>query len=182
MRISSRKQDGFSLIELLIVIVIIGIIAAIAVPNFLASRRAANGASAVESMRVLYSSQATYQAGSGDGNFGQPIDLFNQELIDSALHDACSTDGVQRGPGDVLTPGAGGPFSYTQAKSGYAFIIDTTLKGDDFQARFAALARPAATTGIARTGDRCFFVDDSGVIRNSAAANIDATIASAPIN
>ena len=56
-----RKPDGFSLIELLIVVAIILIIAAIAIPNLLRARIAANEASAVSSMRTIVSAEATYQ-------------------------------------------------------------------------------------------------------------------------
>jgi type IV pilus assembly protein PilA len=54
------KQKGFSLIELLIVVTIILIIAAIAIPNLRRSRMAANEASAIASIRTINSAEATY--------------------------------------------------------------------------------------------------------------------------
>jgi type IV pilus assembly protein PilA len=57
-----KNQKGFSLVELLVVVIIIAIIAAIAIPSLLASRRAANEASAVQSMRTYHSAQSTFQA------------------------------------------------------------------------------------------------------------------------
>ena len=56
-----RKPEGFSLIELLIVVAIILIIAAIAIPNLLRARIAANEASAVSSIRTIVGAEATYQ-------------------------------------------------------------------------------------------------------------------------
>jgi type IV pilus assembly protein PilA len=88
---SNKNEKGFSLVELLVVVIIIAIVAAIAIPNLLASRRAANEASAVSSLRTIHSAEATYQALQGAGsNYGTLVELNAAGLIDSALGAATS--------------------------------------------------------------------------------------------
>lgn len=165
---SNRSSNkGFSLIELLIVIIVIAIIAAISVANLLSSRRAANGASAIQTMRVITSSQVSYQVGVGNGEYALPASLLNEGYIDQSVASACLPT-----PTTNQTP-----------KSGYIFVFNTIQANpsNNTLAGFSVSGRPLLSNGFARSGDKSFFVDETGVLRFSSDPSMLADSNSQPL-
>ena len=141
-----NRQKGFSLIELLIVVAIILIIAAIAIPNLLRSRIAANEASAVGSIRTINTAEVTYASTYPDVGFAVLASLggaggtsANAGLLDS-----------------VLASGTKSGYSFVVANLSSTVPVTTyTVNGDPLNSQ---------------TGQRHFFSDQSGVIRYNTSA------------
>jgi type IV pilus assembly protein PilA len=149
-----RKQKGFSLIELLIVVAIILIIAAIAIPNLLRSRMAANEASAVGSLRTINTACVTYSTTYGIGFPTSLVSLGSAAAVSSGS--AALIDNVL----------AGG------AKSGYTFVFAGGTATNGVVPTYTVNANPQVT---GQTGQRFFFTDQSGVIRFNLTASASAS-------
>lgn len=142
-----RKQKGFSLIELLIVVAIILIIAAIAVPNLLRSRMAANEASAVGTIRTINTAQVMYSATYPAQGFTTLAVLGGASPCTASITTACIIDPV------VSVGGTKSGFTFASAPGATVPAISFTANGNP------------VTFGT--TGMRNFFADNSFVIRYS---------------
>jgi type IV pilus assembly protein PilA len=139
-RSEPRDNRGFTLIELLIVIAVLAVLLTMAVPNYLTSKKAANEASAINSMRALVVAEENYRIANGTHGYVNLAALKTSKLVDPAL-------------------GAG-------SRTGYTFITFGTPGASTFA--FTAIHQDNA-------GDRCFYVDQTGVIRTAGDELVNAT-------
>jgi prepilin-type N-terminal cleavage/methylation domain-containing protein len=144
-----RKQKGFSLIELLIVVAIILIIAAIAIPNLLRSRIAANEASAVGSIRTINTAEITYASTYPSVGFASTLAKMGPPAGTAAADS--NTAGLVD---NVLAAGT---------KSGYTFAI-----GGTSGTPVVVYNSTAVPVSVGQTGQRAFCSDQSGVIKYAA--------------
>ena len=147
-----RKQKGFSLIELLIVIAIILLIAAIAIPNLLRARMAANESSAAAAIRSITSAEIAYNASFPDIGYAVQLqDLGRTSPCVPAPTHACLLD-------DNLANAVTGSGGH----SGYEFSATGINGGSPINDVFVAATRPITAN---RTGARDFCSNTDGVLR-----------------
>ncbi len=156
-----RHSSGFSLIELLLVVAIILIIAAIAIPSFMRTRRAANEATAVSSLRVINTAAVAYQSTYGNG--------FPPGLVQLGPANPATCNSA-----DLLDTNLGtAPFQKSGYQFGYSPLAVRAVTPAGCAAPggegFVAQGNP---TAVSVTGQRSYCVDNSGVVRfdNSGAA------------
>lgn len=154
-----RTQKGFSLIELLIVVAIILVIAAIAIPSLVRSKMAANEASAVNSLRTLSTAETTYA----------------QTYPDLGYTCTLTSLGPPSGGGSLSSAGAGIIDSVlaTGKKAGYSFALSNCTGTPISTYRTTAVPQQPGATG-----SRAFCSDSSGVLHYAADGTATTCIAS----
>jgi type IV pilus assembly protein PilA len=151
-----QGSHGFSLIELLIVVAIILVIAAIAIPNFMRSRIAANESASVQNMRNIVTANVVYSSTYG---IGYSTSLAGLGPAGGALPTSTNAALID----DVLAAGT---------KSGYSYVYVATAPVNGVTGSYTLNANPV-TVGV--TGNRFFFTDDSGLIRQNTSATASAS-------
>ena len=158
-----RAKQGFSLIELLLVVAIILIIAAIAIPSLTRSRSAANESAAVAALRTINVGEATFAS---TYNSGYSEDLRRLGAPASGSASVTAADLLD----PILSanaPGSTGPNNFT--KSGYVFVYTPTGGSTTFGSvfRYQVNADPQARGS---TGRQSFYTDQSSLVRANASA------------
>jgi type IV pilus assembly protein PilA len=165
-----RKQKGFSLIELLIVVSIILIIAAIAIPSLVGAKIAANEASAAQSIRTINTAQVTYQS-------VYPAVGYSNSLaaLGPPASTGCPATGPVSGNACLIDFALANATAATAAKAGYYFGVGVAPGGPP-NSSYTVGGAPVAFN---RSGVRGFCSNEDGAIRVAQAWNAPPATASA---
>lgn len=141
-KMAKTEMRGFSLIELLVVISVLMILAAIGGGYFLQAKRAANEASALTGLRSIVSSQNSFRSSFGNGQYGEAGELCAKNILDTVVCAASDNDDPK-------------------PKSGYVYKI---VAVGGARASFTAYVEPVSSEGLMSTGGYTYGVTEKGMI------------------
>jgi prepilin-type N-terminal cleavage/methylation domain-containing protein len=130
-----RNQRGFSLIELMIVIAIIGILIAVGVTGWKAAMRSANEAAAIKTLRSIAEQQMLYYNSHQRSSYGTFEEMLKDNLLDSHFSGT------------------------TPVKEGYVYTMKVIQKSTAQQAGYSINADPQVREGVSATGRNSYYID-----------------------
>ena len=151
---TDRGQRGFTLIELLIVVAIISIIAAFAVPNLLSSRRTANETSAITSLKAIAASEVLYSAACGQGGYAPALPTLG--VAPPGVTEAFLSADLTGSPAPQKTG-----YAFTMAPGAAALAGPNDCNGTGTMTGYYATAVPLT---FGTSGARSFAVNNGNVV------------------